>query len=170
MFRKRQGLEVFLWDTTDEALPLKHVTALEGVGVAQIAVTAKFPFEDNPDIVFPSLALSKDGKVRQWKGPPEETCCPAHYAAVTESGHLYKWGSACGSSLTLAVTRSGKLCSWGNNDETAISAMVPCLIEELDDFHIVQVSAGYSHIAAVTDCGKLFTWGLSDCGALGHGD
>ncbi len=48
--------------------------------------------------------------------------------------------------------------------------LAPRQIERLRGEGIVDVSAGYGHVAAVSDAGDLWTWGTGLQGQLGHGD
>lgn len=48
--------------------------------------------------------------------------------------------------------------------------LTPRLVERLRGEGIVEVSAGYGHVAAVSDAGDVWTWGTGLQGQLGLGD
>lgn len=56
--------------------------------------------------------------------------------------------------------------------EIRTSTVSPHSVEELKNYHIVDISFGDWHVLALTDTGKVLTWGRDSgsCGALGHGD
>lgn len=50
----------------------------------------------------------------------------------------------------------GKL---GVGADKTLKKEIPCLVYDLQDYFITQISCGWYHTAAVTEEGKLFTWG-----------
>ena len=48
--------------------------------------------------------------------------------------------------------------------------LAPRLVERLRGEGIVDLAAGYNHVAAVSDAGDVWTWGIGLHGQLGHGD
>jgi alpha-tubulin suppressor-like RCC1 family protein len=79
-----------------------------------------------------------------------------HSALLSYSGYLYTMGS----------NEYGKL---GVGVEKTVKKNIPCLVHDLQEYFITQVSCGWYHSAAVTEEGKLFTWGRGKLGALGLG-
>ena len=61
----------------------------------------------------------------------------------------------------------GKL---GVGVEKVIKKNIPCLVHDLQDYFVTQISCGWYHTAAVTEEGRLFTWGRGKLGVLGHGN
>eukprot|EP01015_Nassula_variabilis_P027352 TRINITY_DN558_c0_g1_i5.p1 TRINITY_DN558_c0_g1~~TRINITY_DN558_c0_g1_i5.p1 ORF type:complete len:391 (-),score=79.87 TRINITY_DN558_c0_g1_i5:30-1202(-) len=68
---------------------------------------------------------------------------------------LYSWGG-------------GKFGQLGLGDEN--NKAVPKLVEDLEDFDIVDISCNSGVSAAITKQGEIFTWGRSKGGSLGHGE
>ena len=48
--------------------------------------------------------------------------------------------------------------------------MTPKLVEGLRGEGIVDLAAGYGHVAGISDAGDVWTWGTGLHGQLGHGD
>lgn len=69
-----------------------------------------------------------------------------HSALLSYSGYLYTMGSNEYGKLGIGIDKTPK-------------KNIPCLVHELQDYFITNVSWGWYHTSAVSDEGKLFTWG-----------
>ena len=85
------------------------------------------------------------------------SCGFNHSALLSYSGYLYTMGSNEYGKLGVGIDKSYK-------------KNIPCLVYELQDFFITNISCGWYHTAAVSEEGKLFTWGRGKLGVLGHGN
>ena len=85
------------------------------------------------------------------------SCGFNHSALLSYSGYLYTMGSNEYGKLGVGVDKSYK-------------KNIPCLVYDLQDYFITNISCGWYHTAAVSEEGKLFTWGRGKLGVLGLGN
>uniref|UniRef100_A0A3P8V3F1 Secretion regulating guanine nucleotide exchange factor n=1 Tax=Cynoglossus semilaevis TaxID=244447 RepID=A0A3P8V3F1_CYNSE len=77
-----------------------------------------------------------------------------HSLAVTDSGHVYQWGTGLFRSQCPPPVPSH------------LSSKVPCLVPDLDQKTPRVVAAGSAHCVYLTDDGDLFLWGSNRFGQL----
>jgi len=131
-----------------------------------------------------TVCLTKDGKVytfgcndegalgRTMEDEEEECCVPglvdlpekarqisagdSHTAAVTDSGHVYIWGTFRDSSGSFGLTPDGQI------------QKLPVKLGLPGDREVVKISSGSDHLAMLTSAGELFTVGCAEQGQLGR--
>jgi len=131
-----------------------------------------------------TVCLTKDGKVytfgcndegalgRTMEDEEEECCVPglvdlpekarqisagdSHTAAVTDSGHVYIWGTFRDSSGSFGLTPDGQM------------QKLPVKLGLPGDREVVKISSGSDHLAMLTSAGELFTVGCAEQGQLGR--
>ncbi|KAL7576555.1 hypothetical protein ACA910_018049 [Epithemia clementina (nom. ined.)] len=160
--KKEQALEVFMWDARYDEFEPGLLKELQGVGVAQVAVSAELEIIEDEEMHL-RLALTKDGKIRQW-GPETKSkhshCC-VDISSFTEESVV---DIACsGGGRIAAVTESGKLYlrGYSDNDNGLVDALrlVPKQwVRALDKIPVKQVACGMSHTVALSQSGKLYQW------------
>ncbi|CAL1539924.1 unnamed protein product [Lymnaea stagnalis] len=97
---------------------------------------------------------------------------PSHVSYFTE---VKVSGVACGHNYTYVWTSEGRVYSWGRGQHGVLGhgsdrdILSPTKLEQLSEFIVVAVDAGYSHCGTVTQCGLLFVSGKGSDGALGQG-
>jgi len=117
--------------------------------------TDGFPFQPQPGLMR-GLANYRITQVAGGDG---------HSVAVTASGRVLVWGaSACGQ---LGLSDMNEMPT---DAEGYPYQPEPKLVEDLGDYHIVQVACGDAHTVALTAEGLVFSWGGGGCGQLGHPD
>ena len=71
---------------------------------------------------------------------------------------------ACGAFHTAALTKDGKVFTWGYNffgqlgHGDTFNRYIPTKVAALDEYVIIQIACGHSHMAALTENGEVFTW------------
>ena len=105
---------------------------------------------------------------------------PALLVTATTPRHVTEVCEVCqvsaGQYHTVCVDRRGRVFSWGWNVHGQVGAggvddvSSPRLVRGLEDYHVVQVAAGYAHSVALTQCGSVLAWGCGLFGQLGSGD
>ena len=114
-----------------------------------------FPFQPQPGLLR-GLANYRITQVAGGDG---------HSVAVTASGRVLVWGaSACGQ---LGLSDMNEMPT---DAEGYPYQPEPKLVEDLQDYRIVQVACGDAHTVALTADGLVFSWGGGGCGQLGHPD
>lgn len=109
-------------------------------------------FEDESELPFPQLVTSLIGK------RPQKICCGTDHSAVLSSdGDLFTFGDGSNGRLGLGP------------EEIFPYSKIPRPIVNIAN-KVLNVDAGFDHMAACTDVGTLWTWGYGANGRLGHGD
>eukprot|EP01084_Bolivina_argentea_P179286 309818_1 len=83
---------------------------------------------------------------------------------------------SCGAEQTAALTSDGKVYTFGRGQDARLghgstsgsNETYPRVVEELEDKNIINIDAGYLHMACVTDTGEVWTWGKNTYSQLGH--
>lgn len=99
--------------------------------------------------------------------------------AVTESAEVYSWGGGGFGPLGHPKLKPPEdddemeeymLALRDLSETEGLAHLAPRLVERLRGEGIVDLAAGYNHVAAVSDAGDVWTWGIGLHGQLGHGD
>ena len=91
------------------------------------------------------------------------TCGMSHTLMLSQSGHVYSMGSNGYGQLGLGESTNEKQ---RDGSMQTLSKLLPCLIESLVPFQVVDIASGNEHSLALTS-DKLFSWGQGKYGALG---
>ncbi|KAI1881414.1 hypothetical protein JX265_000240 [Neoarthrinium moseri] len=137
------------------------------------------------------LALDEKGKVFAWGSGEQNQLARRWFAArprlalgPTSIGALPVRGAkavrvSCGSYHSFAIDQQGRVYAWGLNNygglgipddagEDGASQLKPRLVENLQDYQVVDIAAGEHHSLACTSIGELVTWGRIDGYQAGH--
>ena len=88
----------------------------------------------------------------------------SHSIAISAMGKVFVWGSGAYGQL------GQDLEGLGERSTNSRSALIPILVQALEDKVVVQIAAGWSHCMALTVDGEAWVWGGNDRGQLGLGD
>lgn len=88
--------------------------------------------------------------------------------------HVVKVACGSGDAHTLCVTNLGHVYSWGDGDYGKLGrggsdgTKVPCLIDKIQNVHIIDVYCGVQFSMALSKDGRVYSWGKGDDNRLGH--
>jgi hypothetical protein len=144
--------EVFTWgygdfgllghgDETDQHIP-KRVEALVGIKVKNVSCGCTHTAVCTEDEHVYTFGYGKYGELGH--GDKEDKTSPSLVQALVGK-HITQ--VQCGCNDTMALTSSGYVFSWGYN----FDCFIPCLVEELRDHNVVQMSCGSAHCAVLVD-------------------